>query len=49
MGAGLGDLHFAFLNLLLARSPLSVSALLWCAKNAIYIQLWPLGTLKVEK
>ena len=23
--------------------------LLWCAKKAIYIQLWPLGTLKVEK
>ena len=22
---------------------------LWCAKNAIYIQLWPLGTIKVEK
>ena len=23
--------------------------LLWCAKKAIYIQLWPLGTIKVEK
>ena len=22
---------------------------LWCAKKAIYIQLWPLGTIKVEK
>ena len=22
---------------------------LWCAKNAIYIQLWPLGSVKVEK
>ena len=22
---------------------------LWCAKNDLYIQLWPLGTLKVEK
>ena len=22
---------------------------LWCAKNAIYIQLWPLGTIEVEK
>ena len=21
----------------------------WCAKNAIYIQLWPIGTIKVEK
>jgi len=21
---------------------------LWCAKNAIYIQLWPLGTIEVE-
>ena len=23
--------------------------MLWCAKNAIYIQLWPLGGFKVEK
>ncbi len=23
--------------------------LLWCAKKAIYIQLWPLGTIEVEK
>ena len=23
--------------------------LLWCAKNAFYIQLWPLGRFKVEK
>ena len=22
---------------------------LWCAKKAIYIELWPLGTIKVEK
>ena len=22
---------------------------LWCAKNDIYIQLWPLGTIEVEK
>ena len=22
---------------------------LWCAKKAIYIQLWPLGSIKVEK
>ena len=28
---------------------LSDGSLLWCAKNAIYIQLWPLGGFKVEK
>ena len=22
---------------------------LWCAKKAIYIQVWPLGSIKVEK
>ena len=21
---------------------------IWCAKNAIYIQLWPLGSIEVE-
>ena len=32
-------------------APLSgrAAALLGCAKNAIYMQLWPLGTIKVEK
>ena len=27
----------------------STVVVLWCAKKAIYIQLWPLGTIKVEK
>ena len=24
-------------------------AQIWCAKKAIYIQLWPLGTIEVKK
>ena len=27
----------------------TVDLLLWCAKNDLYIQLWLLGTIKVEK
>ena len=24
-------------------------SLLWCAKNDLYIQLWPLGSIEVKK
>ena len=29
--------------------PMCETCQLWCAKKAIYIQLWPLGRFKVEK
>ena len=30
-------------------SSMAQSTQLWCAKNDLYIQLWPLGTIEVEK